>query len=131
MHRVTPNCERVLSSSMHSVHFVLLLRFSNQLIYIIITDSSQTHCAMPIILYTGCAVHICVPTLLLGCYRLPTTLSLQYAPEKLAAAAMFIAHQMTGATLPQKDGREFCELTNIKAEELHGEQSIFYRVTAV
>jgi cyclin T len=52
---------------------------------------------------------------------LQTTLSLTYPPEKIAATAFFLAHEIHGLPLPQRDGRQFCELVNITTQELHGE----------
>lgn len=52
---------------------------------------------------------------------LQTTLSLVYPPEKIAATAFFLAHEIHGLPLPNRDGRGFCELVNITTDELRGE----------
>jgi hypothetical protein len=52
---------------------------------------------------------------------LQTTLSLMWPPEKIAATAVFLAHEMHGLALPSQDGKGFCQLANITDEELRGE----------
>eukprot|EP00775_Hariotina_reticulata_P004713 gene4713-4963_t len=49
---------------------------------------------------------------------LQTTLSLVFPPEKIAATAFFLAHEIHGLPLPYRDGRGFCELVNITTDEL-------------
>jgi hypothetical protein len=44
-----------------------------------------------------------------------------WPPEKIAATAVFLAHEMHGLPLPSKDGKGFCQLANITDEELQGE----------
>jgi hypothetical protein len=44
-----------------------------------------------------------------------------WPPEKIAATAVFLAHEMHGLALPSQDGKGFCQLANITDEELRGE----------
>jgi hypothetical protein len=64
---------------------------------------------------------VLVVLLLLLCRSLQTTLSLMWPPEKIAATAVFLAHEMHGLALPSQDGKGFCQLANITDEELRGE----------